>query len=153
MLTFWIPLLIGLAHAVPGGMRPVTATRAQQPATIEELSQDLDSSDRPTRLLAARELRHRVRIASRGGGRPGSIAELESRAELAAMTRAAVPACIAVLDDPGLAVPCASVLATLDDSSACGPLRAAQAAGVPRVARAMERALGRLGDTCPALEP
>ena len=143
-----ILVLVGLAHAVPGGIRPVTATTAQRPATVEELARDLDDSDRPTRLLAARELKRRVRYAGRGGGRPGSIAELESRAELAALSRAAVPACIAVLDEPGLAVPCADVLGRLEEPEASAPLAARREDAEPRVARAIDRALGRLAATC-----
>lgn len=153
MLTLWFFAFIGLAHAVPGAIRPVTTTTVQPPATIEDLALDLDNSDRPTRLLAARELRRRARLAAKGGGRPGSIAELESRAELAALIRVALPACAAVLGEPGLAVPCADVLARLDEPGSCGPLRAARATAEPRVARAMNKALARLGPTCAVETP
>jgi HEAT repeat protein len=145
-----LALLIGLAHAVPGGIRPVTATTAQRPLTVEELARDLDDSDRPTRLLAARELKRRVRMAVNASGRPGSIAELESRAELAAITRAALPACSAALQEAALVPACADVLGRLEEPGACAPLRAARTTASGRGARAIDKALGRLGAICPA---
>lgn len=141
-------VFVRLAHAVPGDIRPVTSTQPRPPATIEELARDLDDSDRPTRLLAARELRRRVRVAVNAGGRPGSIAELESRAELAALTRAAVPACLAALRDETTVAPCADILARLEAPEACRPLAAAAEEHDGRTGRVIHRALARLGTAC-----
>ncbi|MEC7946818.1 MAG: hypothetical protein VX265_04575 [Myxococcota bacterium] len=153
MPTPSILVFIAAAHAVPGGIRPVTATVPPAPATIEELARQLDDSDRPTRLLAARELKRRVRVAAKAGGRPGSLAELEARAEMAALTRATLPACISVLSDPGLVLPCADILSRLAEAEACEPLRVARAGSERRrVTEAIDRALERLGETCPAAE-
>jgi len=146
-------LLVHLAHAVPGDIRLVTSTQPRPPATIEDLARDLDDSDRPTRLLAARELRRRVRIAVKAGGRPGTIAELESRAELAALTRAAVPACVAALEDETTAAPCADILGRLGEPEACRPLTVAAAAHTGRTAKVIGRALARLDTVCAADSP
>jgi len=141
-------IFVRLAHAVPGDIRPATATQPRPPATIEELARDLDDSDRPTRLLAARELRRRVRVAVKAGGRPGSIAELESRAELAALTRSAVPACLAALEDETTAAPCADILARLAAPEACRPLSAAAEDHDGRTRRVIDRSIARLGTVC-----
>ena len=146
-------LLMGQAHAVPGEIRPMTSTVPILPPTIEELARDLDDSDRPTRLLAARDLRRRVRVAIKAGGRPGSIAELEARAELAALTRAVVPACISALADPALLTPCSDILARLGEPEACAPLSAVLQTTEGRPRKAVERAVHRLAPVCnPASE-
>ena len=79
-MWFSLFFLVTAAHAVPGTAQIGTTVGPRQPITLEMLVQDLDASDMPTRLLAARALRHRARTTARRGGRPGSIAELEGRA-------------------------------------------------------------------------
>lgn len=143
-------LIARVAYGVAGDIRPVTSTQPRPPASIEDLARDLDNSDRPTRLLAARELRRRVRVAVKAGGRPGTIAELESRAQLAALTRAAVPACVAALDDPTTAAPCADILGRLGEPEACRPLAVAAEFHDGRTARVIDRAIARLGAVCTA---
>ncbi len=141
-----------VAHAVPGA-KQYGNQAPRPPASHEELARDLSSEDKPTRLLAARELRRRVKAADRAArSRPGSIHELEGRADLGALTRLVVPPCEGLLTVAGVGPACADMLGRLEEPSSCAPLAAAMASESRGNARAAARARARLGPICAGAE-
>jgi hypothetical protein len=150
-LMLW-PLVLGLlgsAHAVPGTGQ-IGNSLPKAPPTIVELVQDLSGNDAPKQLLAARDLQHQTRIADRMTGAGGdSLWALEARAELAELTRHALPACLDKLQMRRVGPPCADLAGRLEEPVACAPLAAAVATSPNWANRhAAARALRRLGAVC-----
>ena len=105
-------VVITLASAVAAGPAPVGTP---PPMTMEETIADLRADLRPDRLYAARELRRRVRRASKDSqARPGSLRQAEARQLLALFDEVLVPHCIELMPiHRELRVPCAEILGLL----------------------------------------
>lgn len=134
-----VALLLALAQAP---RRPPTATAM----SFEDYLSDLTGADAGDRLLAARELRRRVRANARALDSRDELTRLEARQERADHASRTGPACLTVLGDPSLdnAVPaCADILGALGDPATRPALEAALAAHPDgrahrRLARALE---------------
>ena len=115
--------------------------------SLEDYLADLSSKDRPDRLYAARELRRRVRNASRAAeGRIGTLRSEEARHTLALFDAQLAPKCIELLAlHPDLRGPCADILGTLRTDDAL-PVLLEHAANEERgwVERKLARAAERI---------
>lgn len=152
----WLLMLVlsAVAHAVPGTGQIGNAL-PKAPPTIVELVQNLSGNNGPKQLLAARDLQHQARVADRmTGGGVDSLWALEARAELAELTRHALPACLDKLQLRRVGPPCADLVGRLEEPVACGPLTAAVTESAQWAnRRAAARALRRLGPLCSAMGP
>ena len=101
-----------VASAVAAGPAPVGNPA---PMTLEETIADLRADRRSDRLYAGRELRRRVRRASKdASSRPGSLRQAEARQHLALYDRLLAPQCLELLAvHQELRVPCAEILGLL----------------------------------------
>lgn len=135
-LFWWV--LGGVALAVSGGPTALNGPRRAAP-TLADYVDDLDSSSRPKRVFAARELSRQVRLALRAANGPETaLSTAAAFDELAQMDARLAPACVRALDDPAISRVCTRILGRLETAAACPQLQA-------RSGRAARRAVRRIG--------